>query len=210
MREALPNTHTASLHASPSGATQKFSPASRQVFTVPQALYIAAALVATVLIQLAIAKLVRLRHSLITRWRFFKGRRAEITAERLLRRSGYRILARQVERTWTIDVDGETHPVELRADLLVRRGRRRLIAEVKSGRSAPRIETIATRRQLLEYAMAYPVDGVLLVDMQSETIREITFPLPARSARGALGAVASALFVGLALGAGLMWLFGEG
>ena len=33
------------------------------------------------------------------------------------------------------------------------------VAEVKTGRLAPRIDTPATRRQLLEYRLAFDVDG---------------------------------------------------
>ena len=69
------------------------------------------------------------------------------------------------------------HPIVVRADLLVSRGARRFVAEVKTGARAPRIETAATRRQLLEYAVAYDVDGVLLVDMEEHTISEVEFPM---------------------------------
>ncbi len=128
--------------------------------------------------------------------------RGEERAEVLLRRLGYRIADRQVEHSWSILADGEPHIVELRADLLVTRAGRRLIAEVKTGQVAPRLENASTRRQLLEYALAYPVDGVLLVDMEEGSVREIVFPVrPAPQAtRPALVFIAGAR-VGAALAA---------
>lgn len=111
------------------------------------------------------------------RWRANKAGRAERDAAKLLRRAGYSIEAVQPSITWTVLVDGEPHPVDLRADYLVRAGRQRFVAEVKSGQRAPRLDTAATRRQLLEYRLAYAVDGVLLVDMTDRRIREVCFPL---------------------------------
>ena len=58
----------------------------------------------------------------------------------------------------------------LRADLLVTRNGRRYVAEVKTGRTAPRLDCAATRRQLLEYRIAFGVDGVLLVDAESDCV----------------------------------------
>jgi len=60
---------------------------------------------------------------------------------------------------------------------------------VKTGAHAPRIETSATRRQILEYRVAFDVDGVVLVDAEAGSVHEITFPaldrfaVPARSER---------------------------
>jgi len=119
--------------------------------------------------------------------------RGEGEAESLLKRSGFRIRGRQVTQPWSVQVDGDRLSIELRADLLVKKGRRLFVAEVKTGKSAPRIETGATRRQLLEYALAYPVDGVLLVEPERGRIREVRFPLQrGRPWRG--------LFVGTCIG----------
>jgi hypothetical protein len=104
--------------------------------------------------------------------RAVKGERA---AESLLERAGYRIDERQPELEWPVQCGGVVHPIVLRADLLVSRGQYRYVAEVKTGERAPSISTAATRRQLLEYAVAYDVDGVLLVDMEARTINEIEF-----------------------------------
>ncbi len=126
--------------------------------------------------------------ALLGRWRRWRGsvraqRRSarslagELEAERLLARLGFQVVARQVGLEWAIACDGEDHPVELRADLLVERRGRRYVAEVKTGISAPLLTNAATRRQLLEYCVAYDVESVLLVDVEEERVREISFPL---------------------------------
>ena len=117
------------------------------------------------------------RASAIARRRSVRAVRGEAEAERLLARLGFAILARQVGLAWAIACDGEEHPVDLRADLLVERDGQRYIAEVKTGVSAPLLTNAATRRQLLEYCVAYQVDSVLLVDIEADCVREVSFPL---------------------------------
>lgn len=129
--------------------------------------------------------LVRLASDALGRWierrtrmrRLRIARAGEMAGERLLVEAGYAVLGRQVETEWTVRVDGDSHPVTLRADLLVARRGARYVAEVKTGEHAPRIESSATRRQLLEYRLAFDVDGVLLIDPGAERIREVVFPL---------------------------------
>lgn len=120
----------------------------------------------------------------IARWRDRAARRsiarisarAERDAERLLHRAGYRVVERQVTGRWTLRIDGEPVPVTCRADLIVERRGRLLVAEVKSAGPALAPTTPATRRQLLEYAMAFDVDGVVLVDMQARSVVRVEFP----------------------------------
>ena len=142
-----------------------------------------------ILFSAAVAITVFLILWLVARWRRFaagqrarrRSRRAlrgETAAERLLERAGYRIRDRQVPLTWWITCDGVDHAVELRADLLVERGGAWFVAEAKTGAVAPRLTTAATRRQLLEYRVAYGVDGVLLVDAERGAIHRVEFPFP--------------------------------
>jgi Holliday junction resolvase-like predicted endonuclease len=130
----------------------------------------------------------------LARWlRTWKGsRRAKVRAARagageehaarMLRAEGYTIVAVQVRTWWSPIVDGEPHEIELRADYLVELDGELLVAEVKTGDEAPRIATAATRRQLLEYhvafAVAYGAEGVLLVCPELGTIHRVEFPLP--------------------------------
>jgi hypothetical protein len=97
----------------------------------------------------------------------------------MLKRAGFRIVARQARTWWAPLVDGEPHETELRADYLVESDGELLVAEVKTGDEAPRLTTAATRRQLLEYLVAFGVDGVLLVCPERGTIHRVEFPIGA-------------------------------
>lgn len=133
---------------------------------------------------------------------FQVARRGEKEARALLMAQGYDVLGEQVSTTYEIEVDGEPIPITLSADYLVERGGRRFVAEVKTGELAPKVETRATRRQLLEYHVAFDAAGVLLVDMGARTIREVRFPLPEPKAAAPTGwvfAVAVAIAVAIAL-----------
>ncbi len=129
---------------------------------------------------LAFAWLVAIVRARLRRWartrRVRRAVRGETDAERLLEGAGYAIEERQPGLEWSVACDGVMVPISLRADLVVTRDGRRYVAEVKTGERAPRIETAATRRQLLEYAVAYEVDGALLVDMEARTVTRVEFP----------------------------------
>jgi hypothetical protein len=115
--------------------------------------------------------------SLSRRWAVqARSRRAiegELRAEPMLRRAGYEVLERQARTSWTVYADGEPIEVGLRADLIVQRGGRRYVAEVKTGKLAPRLDHAPTRRQLLEYRVAFGVDGVLLVDAEEGRVKVV-------------------------------------
>lgn len=114
----------------------------------------------------------RHRRSLIAK----KALGAERAALRLLRSRGYDILDTQVRQSWPVRHGEHYLDINLRADALVRRGNRRFIAEVKSSSLVADLKHGPTRRQLLEYAIAYGTDGVLLIDMYAEHVEEIIFP----------------------------------
>lgn len=97
----------------------------------------------------------------------------ETEAERILEALGFVIVERQAQAEWAVEVDGEATVVSCRADLLVTRGGELFVAEVKTGERAPDPFRPSTRRQLLEYALAFEVDGVLLVDMAERRVRAI-------------------------------------
>ena len=123
----------------------------------------------------------------------------EVGAHALLEREGYAVLERQVPGSWTVRADGEPVTFGLRADYLVARDGKRYIAEVKTGRMAPRLSHGPTRRQLLEYSAAFDVHGVILVDADVETITHVEVdlfaPRPQRRGAGA----GTAAIVGLLL-----------
>jgi hypothetical protein len=106
------------------------------------------------------------------------ARVGEEEAERLLEKHGFVVMERQVTGWWTMWVDGVERQVSCRADLLVRPRNdrsRRLVAEVKTGVRATDPTFPQTRRQLLEYSLAFEVDGVLLLDMERYEVHEIEF-----------------------------------
>lgn len=150
--------------------------------------------VAALLLALALLGAKRWRR----RRRCARGAEAEREALWLARAAGYRVLDTQVAGAATIVVDGERIEAPLRADLLLARGGRRYIGEVKSGRRAPDPRGRDTRRQLLEYSLAFDVDGLLLFDMSAGAIRRVEFPRRAR--RGWLWPMLVGLGAGLALG----------
>ena len=109
-----------------------------------------------------------------------RGEAGERDAEALLARAGYTIVATQHEGRFPIEVDGQPRTFRLRADFLVRRrDGRLLIAEVKTGAVAPQLQHGPTRRQLLEYALAYRphVVGVLLVLPEQGEVLRVHFPV---------------------------------
>jgi hypothetical protein len=122
--------------------------------------------------------------SFFVAWRLRRQARrasaAEIRAARLLARAGFDLVGSQVRGTYELAIDGRPMTILLRADYVVRRRGRSFVAEVKSGHFAPSLENAATRRQLLEYRMAFAVDGVLLVDGETGRIHEVVFPSKAQ------------------------------
>ena len=132
------------------------------------------------LVALVLARWVRgWRGSWRARRRAARAGAGEDRAVALLRGAGFRIVARQARTWWTPVVDGEPHQTELRADYLVEAGGELLVAEVKTGDEAPSLTTAATRRQLLEYHVAFAADGVLLVCPERGSIHRVEFPLDA-------------------------------
>jgi len=105
---------------------------------------------------------------------FAHGRKMETQAAKMLRRWGYRILARhpRAEASWW--VDGQLKKAVVEVDYLVKRRRRKYAVEVKTGKSADPTHR-NTRRQLLEYAKTYAVDGLLLLDADAERLYRIRF-----------------------------------
>ena len=135
----------------------------------------------TALLSLAILVIAGCTLTIRNRWSRFmgglrrsRGLRSERFAERLLKRSGYRIVETQAQAQAHVLVDGIRKTTWLRADFIVARKGQQFLVEVKSG--AKRSPTRdSTRRQLLEYAMVYDVDGILLIDAESHAIQEIEF-----------------------------------
>lgn len=154
-------------------------------------LYVIVAIVAAVLALWLAARLRGWRGSRRARRRAARAMAGEDVAAQLLADAGYTITARQARLVWAIIVDGEAFDVELRADYLVSRDGESYVAEVKTGEAATRLDTAATRRQLLEYRVAFGVDAVLLVSPERDAIQRVDFEiknLPAGAPAKTLGA----------------------
>jgi hypothetical protein len=131
---------------------------------------------------------------------------AEAAAPRLLESLGYHVLGAQVAKSYSLVVDGEPMNIALRADYLVARQGKTYVAEVKSGKWAPNLGTAATRRQLLEYLVAFQVDGVLLVNGETHRVHQVAYPVSLRTAsQTSLGIAFGWTIVGL-LAAALLWI----
>jgi len=106
-----------------------------------------------------------------------QGARGERDAERILKAAGYAIRERQARRSYGLEINGARRDVEVAFDFIVERGGEQLVAEVKTGHAAPRIERAETRRQLLEYQLITGARCVLLVDPDAGTVSEVAFPI---------------------------------
>ncbi len=116
----------------------------------------------------------RLFRAFIHQRRIRGGYVAESQAERTLEHQGYLILERQPKTRWRVRVDGKATTVELRADLRVARAGEEFLVEVKSGDKD--LSEAALRRQLLEYAVVFGRERLLLVDKRGQRVREVELP----------------------------------
>lgn len=152
----------------------------------PDVLLAVAALAVTIaLVQALVALLRRWARRRRTSLRMVRAVRGEARAPALLEERGFTVIGAQVVVEHAVRIDDRVVVVPLRADYLAARDGARYVVEVKTGALAPRIETSATRRQILEYRVAFDVDGVVLVDAEAGRVHEVTFPRLDRLARPA-------------------------
>jgi hypothetical protein len=156
--------------------------------TITPVKLIVVAIAAAVLALWLAARLRAWRGSLRARRRAERAGAGEDRAVTLLEQAGYTIVERQARVTWAPLVDGVPVMMELRADYLVEARGELLVAEVKTGEEAPSVTTAATRRQLLEYHVAFGADGVLLVCPERDEIHRVVFPLAVRALERVAGA----------------------
>ena len=105
------------------------------------------------------------------------SKRAEKKAEELLKKNGFHIIDRQQCKPLIIKAGSELYRYLIRIDFLVKKNGRTYVVEVKSG-SKNKITKRETRRQLLEYFLAYQPHGIILFDMDTKKFSEIRFLLP--------------------------------
>lgn len=106
-----------------------------------------------------------------------KARICEKKAIDLLKKYGFDILDVQKSASYFIFINGKPKEIKVRADVIVKKGGKVYVAEVKSGKNSPLLNVPATRRQLLEYYLVYKPAGLLLVDMEQEKIKTIEYSI---------------------------------
>ena len=150
-------------------------------------------------------------HGAWQRWlrrrRFRGAKRSEQKAAQLLERDGFKIISRQPTASSLTYIDGKPHTTTIRADFKAKKGWRTYVVEVKSGRTATRLNA-KTRRQLLEYQLAFRVNSILLVDMNKKKWREISFRWP--SGRTNMLSTAMAVIVAFILGGAVAYVLCKG
>ncbi len=107
--------------------------------------------------------------------RFSQSRCAEKEAEKILIKNGYTIIDRQKSKPLFITVGDKIHRYSVRIDYLVKKKGKVYVVEVKSGEKIPYITNRETRRQMLEYYLAYQPRGILLLNMKNKSISEVKF-----------------------------------
>ncbi|WP_274964091.1 MULTISPECIES: hypothetical protein [Tepidanaerobacter] len=106
-----------------------------------------------------------------------KARKSEFKAIEFVESKGFEIVDLQSEREYILSVDGKPHKITVRADMIIKKGNKIYIAEVKSGKKVTSPKHSGTRRQLLEYFMVYRPHGLILIDMERKKIRTVEYSI---------------------------------
>ena len=118
-------------------------------------------------------------------------RKIDEQAAKLLREEGYRIQARAAVKYIDFAIEGKTQRQKVKADLVVRRGLKKYVAEVNA-KEAGSVRNADIRRRILEYQIAFAPSGIMTVDMDRERVKIITIGNRRRLTQVvAAGAVAS-------------------
>ena len=115
------------------------------------------------------------------RKRFSKSRHAEKEAEKILKKNGYAIIDAQKSKPLLITIGDKIHRYLVRIDYLARKRGKVYVVEVKSGEKIPYVTNRETRRQMLEYYLAYQPSGILLLNMKNKSISEVKFQFKSTS-----------------------------
>ncbi len=100
-------------------------------------------------------------------------RKIDEQAAKLLREEGYRIQARAAVKYIDFAIEGKTQRQKVKADLVVRRGLKKYVAEVNA-KEAGSVRNADIRRRILEYQIAFAPSGIMTVDMDRERVKIIT------------------------------------
>ena len=92
-------------------------------------------------------------------------------------KNGFHIVDKQQSRPLDIKIGNSLYRYWIRIDFLVKKNGRIYVVEVKSG-SKNKVTKRETRRQLLEYFLAYKPHGVILFNMETKIFSQVKFILP--------------------------------
>jgi len=109
--------------------------------------------------------------------RLQKAKRSEYKAISFMESNGFEILDLQKESSYTLFIDDRPHEIKVKADMIVKKGNKIYVAEVKTGDKVTSPKYADTRRQLLEYFMVYRPSGLILVDMEKQKIRTVEYSI---------------------------------
>lgn len=136
--------------------------------------------------------------------RLARGRKKEGEAAAVLRFYGYEIIGRNLKYNYDLEIGEREQNIQMEIDYLVSKHGKRYIVEVKSGQSATKITNSSTRRQILEYSLFVENDGVMLLDMEKESLELISFPVHVQSGSTWVSILFFILFAILGIG-GVVW-----
>lgn len=99
-------------------------------------------------------------------------------AENILKRAGYRLVAKNRKGVVIVSVDNQEHLGELKADYVVSREGKRYVVVVKGSEEAFDPTEPTLRCRLIELDSVFALDGLLVVNLPKRQIHRLGFRFP--------------------------------
>ncbi|MCR3922714.1 MAG: hypothetical protein NUK65_09395 [Firmicutes bacterium] len=123
--------------------------------------------------------------TLVVLIRWFKSRPGRVSGKKpgqshgkvvqILQEAGYEVLTVKPTLNVTMEIDGRTHPFELKNDYIVKRGGRRYLVRIRRDNKTVRLQSKLWRGSLLRDVVAFRTSGILIVHLEKETIQVVRF-----------------------------------
>ncbi|MDD4569946.1 MAG: hypothetical protein PHE70_07485 [Tepidanaerobacteraceae bacterium] len=136
--------------------------------------YITFGIIVGVFVAVNVSKYLKLR---TLKRRIRKAKKGEYRAIEFIKKQGFQVVDIQKEESYTLFIDDKPYEVTVKADMIVRKGSKTYVAEVKTGEKVTSPKYKDTRRQLLEYYLVYQPNGLLLIDMEEQKIRTVVYSI---------------------------------
>ena len=98
-------------------------------------------------------------------------------ARKILEHLGFSVENDYAKHTMRVFQDGQPLDLPVQPDIIVSKGGKSYVVDIMQKNEMSQVSDPKTRRQLLEYFVAYKPDGVLLMDMENKRIHDIRFDL---------------------------------